>query len=157
MPAESRLRVYADTSAIGGCLDAEFELASRRLFARFESGEYLLVLSDVTLAELERAPTAVKDLIRRLPAGSKEQVPLTPQAERLAEFYLEEGVVPKRMWSDAQHIAIATVNGVDVLVSWNFKHVVNLQRIRGYNHVNAKLGYGMLEIRTPQEVISDDQ
>lgn len=154
--SDGRLRVYADTSVIGGCLDSEFELASRRLFAKFESGEYLLVLSDVTLSELERAPDAVQDLVRRLPAGSKQLVPLTPEAERLAALYLEEGVVPKRMWSDAQHIAAATVHGVDVLVSWNFKHVVNLQRIRGYNHVNEKEGYGMLEIRTPREVISDD-
>ena len=54
---------------------------------------------------------------------------------------------------DAQHIAIATISRVEVLVSWNFRHIVNLQRIRGYNAVNLRDGYPLLEIRTPQEVI----
>jgi predicted nucleic acid-binding protein len=149
---EPRLRVYVDTSVIGGCLDKEFELPSRRLFARFRAGDFVLVLSDVTVTELGNAPSAVRDVLRQLPVESIERWPLTPEAERLAETYLEQGVIPKRIWSDAQHIAVATLAGVDVLVSWNFKHIVNFQRIRGYNAVNAKLGYPPVEIRTPQEV-----
>jgi hypothetical protein len=61
------------------------------------------------------------------------------------------------MRADAQHIAIATVARVDVLVSWNFRHIVNLQRIRGYNSVNLRMGYPMIEIRTPREVLADEQ
>jgi hypothetical protein len=60
------------------------------------------------------------------------------------------------MRADAQHIAMASVARVDVLVSWNFKHIVNLQRIRGYNSVNLRQGYPMIEIRTPREVMSDE-
>lgn len=60
------------------------------------------------------------------------------------------------MLADAQHIAIATVARVDVLVSWNFKHIVNLQRIRGYNSVNLRKGYPLLEIRTPRELLTDE-
>jgi len=76
-----------------------------------------------------------------------------PEMERLAGLYVASGVVPKRSWADARHIATATLSDVDVLVSWNFKHIVNLRRIRGYNAVNAGLGYQQLEIRTPQEVL----
>lgn len=66
------------------------------------------------------------------------------------------GVLPAKMRVDAQHIAIATVGRVDVLVSWNFKHIVNLRRIHGYNSVNLRRGYPMIEIRTPREVLSDE-
>jgi predicted nucleic acid-binding protein len=153
--AEARLRVYGDTSAIGGCLDAEFADGSQALFARFESGEYVLVLSDVTIAELQNAPDAVRALVANLPDAHVETVLFTPEAERLAKAYIAAAVLPPRMWADAQHIAVATLATVDVLVSWNFKHVVNLQRIRGYNEVNAGLGYPSVEIRTPREVVSD--
>ncbi len=54
-----------------------------------------------------------------------------------------------------QHIAVATLGRVDVVVSWNFKHIVNLNRIRLYNSVNLKLGYPMIEIRSPREVLDE--
>lgn len=79
---------------------------------------------------------------------------LTEEAFDLAKRYIEEGVLGGGKLVDAEHIAIATVNRVDVLVSWNFKHIVNLQRIRGYNSVNLKCGYPLLEIRSPLEVIT---
>lgn len=150
-----RLRVYADTSAIGGYFDAEFADGSQALFARLRTGEYALVVSDVTIAELENAPAAVQALISELPAGVVESVLFTPEADRLAQAYLAASVLPPKMWADAQHIAIATLAAVDVLVSWNFKHVVNLRRIRGYNEVNAELGYPSVEIRTPREVVNE--
>lgn len=156
MATHPRLRVYVDTSVIGGCLDAEFELPSRRLFARFRSGEHVLVLSDVTVTELGNAPPAVRDVLRQVPIEHIERWALTAEAETLAETYLSAGVIPRKMWSDAQHIAIATLANVDVLVSWNFKHIVNFQRIRGYNAVNATLGHPPVEIRTPQEVDADE-
>lgn len=154
---EQRLRAYVDTSVFGGCFDAKFELPSRRLFARFRSGEYVLVVSDVTVKELEGAPEPIRKILAQVPLENVERWPLTPEAEQLAETYLAEGVIPKRLWFDAQHIALATLAGVDVLLSWNFKHMVNLQRVRGYNGVNARLGYAPIEIRTPQEVGSDGE
>jgi len=56
--------------------------------------------------------------------------------------------------SGTKYIATATINRADVLVSWNFKHIVNLERIHRYNAVNLKLGYPMIEIRTPTEVLN---
>jgi hypothetical protein len=153
--AAARLRVYVDTSAVGGCLDPEFAAGSQALFTRFHAGEYVMVLSDVTVAELQNAPEAVRSLISALPDEVVEGVLFTPEAERLAQAYLAAGVLPPKMWADAQHIAIATLAGVDVLVSWNFKHVVNLRRIRGYNEVNGALGYPSVEIRTPREVVNE--
>ncbi len=79
---------------------------------------------------------------------------LTEEAATLAEHYISARVVVETKRVDAQHIALATISRVDVLVSWNFKHIVNLQRIHGYNSVNLRFGYPLLEVRTPQEVVS---
>lgn len=146
-------RIYTDTSVIGGCLDIEFEDGSNKLLEEFKSGKSILVVSDLTLVELENAPEAVKDILKQVPIEFVEYLEFSKEASTLAETYLGEGVVSEKSRVDAQHIATATVNHADVLVSWNFKHIVNLDRIHGYNSVNLKLGYHMIEIRTPIEVL----
>jgi predicted nucleic acid-binding protein len=147
-------RIYTDTSVIGGCFDEEFESASLQLIQRFKMGEAIIVVSDLTLLELELAPLKVKGILKEISDENKEHVEFQEEARELARLYIAEGIVGSNNLVDAQHIAIATVSRVDVLVSWNFKHIVNLQRIHGYNSVNLRHGYPLLEIRTPQEVIS---
>ena len=151
------LRLYADTSVIGGCLDPEFRERSISLLGKFEAGEAILVLSDLTLIELKQAPAAVQRVLDRVPDRHRERVVLTGEATALAEQYVTAGVVTAGKLVDAQHIAIATLSQVDALVSWNFKHIVNLRRIRGYNSVNLRLGHRLLEIRTPPEVLENDE
>ncbi|MBI4880880.1 MAG: PIN domain protein [Planctomycetes bacterium] len=150
------IRVYVDTSVIGGCLDEEYREASLRLFDRSRAGDALLVISDTTLAELASAPAVVRDVIHGLPRRCLELVRQGAESEALAEEYIRQGVVSRRMLADAQHIAVATVARVDVLVSWNFRHIVNLDRIRGFNAVNLRGGYPLLEIRSPLEVWKDE-
>lgn len=151
-----RARIYTDTSVLGGCEDDEFREFSRRLLHVFERGALTLVLSELTIRELEGAPDAVRFALGRVPVDHIETLPLSPEAEELASAYIAEGAIGARMQADALHIALATVARVDVLVSWNFKHIVNLQRIHAYNAVNLKRGYPLLEIRTPREVSDDD-
>lgn len=148
-----RPRVYVDTSVIGGCLDDEFKTYSSQLFDEFMSGKKKVVISDMVLFELERAPKDVKEVLNNIPDGSIEYVFLSEESISLADTYLKEGVIAESSLSDARHIAIATIERVDVLVSWNFKHIVNLNRIHLLNSVNLKLGYPILEIRSPLEVI----
>ena len=149
-------RIYTDTSVIGGCEDEEFRVHSRRLMDAFVRGDLQLVLSELTLRELEAAPVAVRAALAAVPDGNIEVIRLTPAADDLARRYLAEGILRPNMLADAQHIAMATVANVDALVSWNFRHVVNLPRIHGYHGVNAKLGYPTLEIRSPREVLNDE-
>ena len=111
-----------------------------------------MVLSDILEAELLRAPEFVKELLTTIPKEQIENIQLSPEASELADKYIEAKVVGKTSRADCQHIAIATLCKADVLVSWNFKHIVNLDRIRGYNGVNYQLGYNMIEIRTPKEI-----
>lgn len=72
------------------------------------------------------------------------------EAVELATEYITEKVVGKASYVDCLHIALATINRADILVSWNFKHIVNIERIRGYNSINIKNGYKQLEIRSPE-------
>lgn len=150
-----KLRIYTDTSVIGGCDDEEFAEHSVRLLDSFVRGERVLVLSSLTVQELAAAPPEVRRRLATVPEEHLELLQLDAEARELAEGYIAAAVLTPRMRADAQHIAIATVGRVDVLVSWNFKHIVNLQRIQGYNSVNLRQGYPMIEIRTPREVLPD--
>ena len=152
-----RLRIYIDTSVIGGCLDKEFQNASRQLIDKFKQGERIAVISELTTLELKDAPQEVRDIIREIPEENIDYEELTEEAVNLARKYIVEGVIGEGKLVDAEHIAIATLNRMDVLVSWNFRHIVNLSKIRGYNSVNLKYGYPLLEIRSPLEVITYEE
>lgn len=148
-------RVYIDTSVIGGCFDKEFEKWSNRLADEIKYGKKIAVISDITIDEIEGAPKNVKEKLQEIINSNSELIASDSEAEGLAEKYILEGVVKRKYREDALHIAIATVNKVDVLASWNFKHIVNLDRIRMYNSVNLKNGYSILEIRSPREIIKE--
>jgi hypothetical protein len=150
-------RIYADTSVIGGCLDEEFRFASRRIFDWFKKGKAVIAVSELTLIELENGPEQVAAFLDQVPERFREYVELTREADELAWSYIRQGVIGVKNRVDAQHIAIATLSRVDVLVSWNFKHIVNLPRIRGYNSINLRQGLPTLEIRTPQEAAPDEK
>ena len=146
-------RIYVDTSVVGGYFDDEFSVDTISFFNSIAQGEIKIIISDILEAELLRAPSFVKELIDKMPNNQIEKVKLTPEAIMLADKYIEEKVVGKTSRADCQHIAIATICRADILVSWNFKHIVNLDKIRGYNGINYKMGYPMIEIRTPKEII----
>ena len=146
-------RVYIDTSVAGGCFDEEFARDSKALFEKFHGGAMIAVISETMLRELAEAPKEVQEVVRRLPDDSAEIVPESQEAIALAEAYLAAGAVSRSFSLDALHIAIATTARAHVLVSWNFRHIVNLRRIRAYNSVNIREGYPPLEIRSPTEVL----
>ena len=150
-----KLRVYVDTSVFGGCFDEEFTEISKSLINEFKKGLKMLVISDLTLKELENAPGEVQHLLNDIPDEIKEYVILDEDSKFLAQKYIKEKAISKKYLLDAQHIAIATVNRVDVLISWNFKHIVNLRRIHLYNATNLKYGYPIIEIRSPREILNE--
>ncbi|NBU92702.1 MAG: PIN domain protein [Flavobacteriia bacterium] len=145
-------RVYIDTSVFGGYFDEEFSEDTISFFESVRNGEITLIVSDILEAELLGAPNSVKQLFYELPNDFIEKVRLSKDASILADKYISAKVVGKTSRADCQHIAIATLCHADVLVSWNFKHIVNLNRIRGYNGINLQQGYQLIEIRTPKEI-----
>ena len=146
-------RFYFDTSVFGGVFDNEFEEASLQLFERVKSGQIVCVYSDLTESELLDAPEKVITYFKNLPKENIERVVVNDEILRLASKYVNEKVVGQTSFDDCVHIATATLNKVDILVSWNFKHIVNVYRIRGYNSINIRSNYQALEIRSPKEIL----
>lgn len=149
-------RIYLDTSVFGGYFDKEFERWTRILFDEIIRGNFKILYSKLTDAELANAPEKVKNLVIQIPEKQIEFIEILEEAKELANRYVTEKVVGKSSMADCLHIALATIYDADVLVSWNFKHIVNLARIRGYNSINYRLGHKILEIRTPREILDHE-
>lgn len=147
--------IYVDTSVFGGYYDDEFSEWTRKLFYEFEIGSHNAIISDLTIQELEQAPEIVFGLLEKIPERYRENIFVDDEVIDLAHHYIRENVVSENFYNDALHIALATRYRSDVLVSWNFRHIVNLNKIRLYNAVNLKQGYQMIEIRSPREVLHE--
>jgi hypothetical protein len=136
MASKKILRVYVDTSVVGGTFDKEFDWQTAPFWDAVRTGKIRVIASDLLRGELLDTPEHVRDFFNDLLYQDIEFVKLTQEAEDLAETYISEKVVSKSSLDDARHIAIATITRADILISWNFKHIVNVNRIRGYNSVN---------------------
>jgi hypothetical protein len=147
-------RIYIDTSVVGGYFDEEFKEATIKLFERLQNKEVIFVGSDLLDLELINAPIQVREHLLNYSADKFERIKFTEEAALLADTYIKEKVVDRTSLEDCRHIALATINKVDVLASWNFKHIVNLDRIKGYNSVNLRLGYSIIEIRSPKDLVN---
>jgi hypothetical protein len=150
------LRVYIDTSVIGGCLDEEFAEDSLRVLEAARLGRLVLLVSAGVLRELASAPPEVNKVFASLPPDVLEDVPLSVEIFALRDAYIAAGVVSPRSLDDAAHVAAATVARADAILSWNFRHIVRLDRIKAYNQVNLRDGYGILTIISPREVQLDE-
>ena len=149
MPA---FEIYIDTSVIGGYFDDEFKEETRRLWELAEEGIYEMVTSVVTVDEISGAPAKVKDLFAR--SFDVDSLLLASEAgDELAEFYMSQEIVPEKFFDDAQHVAICTVARIEYLVSWNFKHLANLQRENAFNAANLLRGYREVRIVSPKSLV----
>jgi len=146
-------KVYIDTSVVGGYFDDEFHLWTKIFFESVKKSEFRIVVSELLTEELKYAPEYIRDFLDDFPNQHKEFVELTEEAETLALQYVNAQIVGMKSLADCRHIATATVNEIEILTSWNFKHIVNLNKIRLYNGVNLLNGYRTIEIRTPREIV----
>ena len=146
------IKIYADTSVFGGVFDQKFCEASRQFFDEMASDNFLLVTSAVVEAEIEPAPEEVKNFFASV--AEKYQVSAIDQnALELQEQYIAAGIVTEKSIQDALHVAIATIAECDLIVSWNFKHIVHYDKIPKYNAINILHGYKAIGIYSPLEVI----
>ena len=149
-------RIYIDTSVIGGYFDEEFEIATIQLFHRIENKDFIIYFSEVNETELFLAPQHIKDIKLKIPADCIRYIEIDDEVEELAQTYIKEKALGKSSENDAYHIAIASVNRVDCLISWNFKHIVNFDKIKMFNAINIRLGYPLIDIRSPLEFLKDE-
>jgi hypothetical protein len=147
-----RQRIYLDTSVIGGCFDPEFAPWSTGLMRDFREEYFVPVVSELVAAEVGQAPEFVQGLYKELLQLGAELLRASETTEALVQKYLEHGIVPERFAADAEHIALATAAEVDIVVSWNFRHIVRFDKIRMFNAANRELGYKEVEIYSPREV-----
>ncbi|GAK50854.1 hypothetical protein U14_02095 [Candidatus Moduliflexus flocculans] len=147
-----KLRIYVDTSVFGGVFDIEFMEPSTALFQQIRSGQFLLCVSEVVRREIEFAPERVRNFYAEC-ANLTEMLTITKECIELREQYLAQGIVSRKYLDDALHVAAATVSGCDMIVSWNFKHIVHFEKISLYNAINRIHGYREIFINSPSEVI----
>jgi predicted nucleic acid-binding protein len=147
------MRVYIDTSVFGGYFEKEFEQWTKPFFKSIEKNIISPIVSELTVNELEEAPVQVRNLFNEHISKIKI-VQLNDEVFHLASLYIKEKAVTQKSYDDAIHIAVATIIKADIIVSWNFKHIVNVNRIRAYNSTNLKYGYSVIDIRTPFEFIN---
>lgn len=148
--------LYLDTSAIGGYFDDEWNAATQELWRQMEAGQWRFVTSLVAVEELEQAPERVRELFQRS-FNPESLLEMTPEIQELAAAYVSHGVVSRKFQDDARHVAACTIYGIGLLVSWNFKHLVNVRREAGFNGVNLLQGYPSIRIVNPLELIYEPE
>jgi len=132
-----KLKVYLDTSVIGGCFDDEFKGDSKKLIKQIQQDLRIGVISEITLAEIKDAPFEVRNYFEKF-NDKLLTLKITHEVEELASLYLKDKIVGPKFINDCLHIAVATVYDVELLASWNFKHIVNYDKIIRFNSVNFK-------------------
>ncbi len=151
------MRLYVDTSVWGGIDDIEFKHWTKLFFEQVDIGKYTIVLSDITLNELEFAPKIIHELLHTVAKKNIEIANITDEHFWLAHKYVESGAFTPKYYTDAQHIAMSSILKVDYLLSWNYKHMVNFFRIRQYNLINHNFGYTKINIVSPKELLYDKE
>ena len=149
-------RIYFDSSVIGGYYDAEFSEESKRVIEYARDGRIIVLMSEIVIQEILKAPLRVQEVLTSLPSVTLERIELTPEIISLRDAYLAAKIVAPRWTDDATHVAAATIARADAIVSWNFTHIVRLDKMRAYNTINLLNGYGILTIISPKEVRYDD-
>ncbi len=147
-------RVYTDTSVIGGCFDAEFALWSNGLVRDFHLGNFAPIVSEIVEAEVADAPENVRGVLADLLRAGAERVVVSDDVVDLADTFQSRGVLTPKFYDDGLHVALATTSGADVIVSWNFRHIVHLDKIRLFNAISIERGYKPVLIYSPREVTS---
>jgi len=149
------MRIYADTSVFGGVFDEEFAEPTQKFFSEIDTERFTIVTSAIVEAEIEPAPQKIRDFFAHYESIA-EIAQVTQEMLLLQQQYINSGVVTPKSAEDALHVAIATVTQCNLIVSWNFKHIVHFDKIPKYNAVNILNGYGQIGIYSPLEVINYD-
>ena len=148
--------IYLDTSVIGGCFDNEFQKWSNRLIRDIKKQLFIPVISVVTESEIENAPIGVQEKLQEILEFDHIFLETNDEVFNLADKYIERNIVSEKFYDDATHIAMATINKIDILVSWNFKHIVHFDKIHRFNAVNLENGYSSINIYSPMEVATNE-
>lgn len=152
-----KLKLYLDTSVLNFYYaddSPEERRITQELFREIKSGYYTAFISSTVLEEISRASQEKQRTLLSL-VEDYNLIPLEidEEIESLAGLYIQNKIIPQRYEEDAIHIAVAVINDLDVIVSWNFKHIVRVKTKLSVNGINKMEGYKEIEIYSPMEVI----
>ncbi len=155
-----KLKIYLDTSVISYLLqeDAPEKMAdTRQLWEMFKDGKYDVYLSTVTLEEVADCPEPKRSQIY----DYLEQIDYTPikildDVSDIAQQIIDMGILTKKSYDDCQHIAAAVIHECDCIISWNFKHIVNIKTIRGVRAIANLTGYKAIDILSPTVLLESE-
>jgi len=155
-----KLKIYLDTSVISH-LDApdtpDKQADTLQLWEEIKAGLYDVVTSDVALREVGNCKNPkLSALLDYLSEIEYESFPVTGEAENLANEIIKQGILTQKSFDDCLHIAIAVINNCDIILSWNFKHMVNIRTINGVRAINILNGYKSIDIYSPTILIKGD-
>lgn len=156
-----KLKIYLDTSVISHLQanDAPEKMAcTLKLWDEIKKGEYLAAISEVVISEIDDCHEPKKTiLLQYLNELECEEIVLNSDILELAEHYIAQKILPSKCEDDALHIAAASVQGCHAIVSWNFKHIVNLKTFFGVNGINKQFGYGEIVVVSPSEIVAEGE
>ena len=116
--------------------------------------KHFACISDLVLAEIEDAPSGKREQLHQIISKyNLKSIQVNEEAINLGREYVKNSLIPEKYERDAFHVGIASVNHFDALISWNMQHIVKLKTIKGVKLINLRLGYPLLEICTPEEVV----
>jgi len=157
--ATQAIRIYLETSVVSAYHFGKDSIlrVTRKFYDMCMEKGYGLYTSDVGLREIDRSsPSAREKLYRVIEEFNVRICVLTGEADRLAEEYVRRNVIPSKFRADAEHIAVCSVNGFEVLASWNLRHIVNLRTKMMVKTINTELGYITPNIVRPDEVLASE-
>jgi hypothetical protein len=154
--ADPARKLYIDTSVVEGYYDPLWMADTRLLWQQAKAGHWTLMTSIVAEAEIKNAPATVRQLFADT-FETSNILDTSTEVEELAAAYMQAAVVPPKFADDALHVAMATVHDIRLIVSWNFKHLVNVRREDGFNAVNVLRGWPIVRIVSPKEIIYADE
>lgn len=129
-----------------------------RLFEEIRQGKYAPYTSDFVVEELQQASEPKQSaMVKLITQYSVTVLPDDPETRRLADMYVAEEIIPEKYSTDARHIASTTVNDLDFIVSYNFRHIVKLKTITMTEIVNLRENYRKIGIYSPTEVVEYDE
>jgi predicted nucleic acid-binding protein len=149
------MKIYLETSVINFLFakDAPEKMRITQEFFNVIS-DYDIFISDIVLLEIEQAPEEKKKSLMNVIKKNKiKALESTNEAEKLADIYVNEGIIPKKYYNDALHIAIATKYNMDAIVSWNLTHIVRFKTKFKVKDINNKLNEKDVIICTPEEMV----
>lgn len=156
-----KIKLYLDTSVLGGLFDTEDTQrvsTIERLLKSIKDELYEGFVSPLTIEEILKAPKEITEqLTDRISDARLIILEESEESLELANAYVNSGSIPDKFRNDARHIAVGVCNEVNYIVSWNYKHMVNISVRRLVNSTNLKMGYSPIEIISPEEVLGDGE